>query len=180
MKISFKLVKATLAVAGMLIFSGAFAQSRTLNTLSDSGYRGFIDAHFGAGRLDGPNYMYRQWIVDLSTTHGYQFNKYFFAGAGVDMTWANQDKETFLPVYAAARLRFPGIEASPFAEARVGTIVYNSEWSDPKPEKIYLAGSLGAELTNRLVVNGRLTYTQTPFGDMAFYATVGLEIILGK
>ena len=180
MKNYLRIVKAALVIAGMLMFSGAFAQSRTLNTLSDSGYRGFVDGQFGVGRLDGPAYMYRQWIVDASTTHGYQFNKYFFAGAGAGIFWANQDKETFIPVYAAARLRFPGIECSPFAEARVGIIAANSEWKDPKPQKIYLAGSLGAELTKRLIINGRLTYAQTPFSDMVFTATVGLEFIIGK
>jgi len=178
MKNSINLIKAALVIAGMLIFSGAFAQNSGLNTLSDSGYRGFVDGHFGAGRINGPEYEYNQWFVDFSTTHGYQFNKYFFAGAGVGAFWANQDKETFIPVYAAARLRFPGIEASPFAEARVGAIAANSEYKDAT--KIYLAGTLGAELTKRLIVNGRLTYSQNPFGEMIFFATVGLEFIIGK
>ena len=180
MKNSFRLVKAALAIAGMLLFSGAFAQTRTLNTLAESGYRGYVDGTFGVGRLDGPAYMYHEWVLDLSTTHGYQINKNLFAGAGVDFTWVNQDKESFVPVYAAFRYRIPGIETSPFAEARVGLIALNSEWKDPKPQKIYLAGTLGAEITNRIAVIGRLTYSQTPFGDMIFHATVGLEVMLGE
>lgn len=42
------------------------------------GYRGFVEAGYSVGV--GPQALNR---VDISTTHGFQFNKYFFAGVGV-------------------------------------------------------------------------------------------------
>ncbi len=51
-------------------------------SLKTNGYKGFVDVGgaFGVG-------TYGDGLVSVSSTHGYQFNPYFFLGAGVGVNY---------------------------------------------------------------------------------------------
>ena len=161
----------------LLLFAAAGVRAQ-------EGYRGFVGADFGVGQLNGSGheyYMYRQWIAEVSTTHGYAFDDNWFTGGGVGMFWCNQMNEAFFPVYAAVRYCRPDIFLAPYLEARAGMIAFNSVKKDNgRAQRVYLAGSLGVEVIPDLMVNARLTYSQTPFGNMILLATVGVAYSFGN
>lgn len=63
-----------------------------------NGYKGFVDVGgaFGVG-------TYGDGLVSVSSTHGYQFNPYFFLGVGVGVNYHFNWSTVFIPVYADAR-----------------------------------------------------------------------------
>lgn len=81
------------------------------------GYRGFVDVFYNVG-LDGPT-MRR---FGVTTTHGYQFLPYLFAGAGVGMNQVHSTSKNYLaiPVFADLRLDLLRHSISPFIDVKMG------------------------------------------------------------
>jgi len=96
------------------------------------GYRGSADLGFCKyiSQMDPSN-------VELSTTHGYQFNPYFFLGAGMGFDFTGEatygdvggrpynkrDSKVDIPMYFCARANFLKTKLSPFIDARFGSHV---------------------------------------------------------
>lgn len=101
---------------------------REVNSYITTRYHGFVDAGYTFGIGD-----YDFGKVEISSTHGYQFNSYFFLGGGIafhfiseyetpDMTIAlDYRKRAFdIPLYANTRITFLKGCISPFIDAKGG------------------------------------------------------------
>ena len=85
-----------------------------------NGYKGFVDVGgaFGVG-------TYGDGLVSVSSTHGYQFNPYFFLGVGVGVNYHFNWSTVFIPVYADARGYFMNNDIAPFIGLKVGYSVFD-------------------------------------------------------
>ncbi len=148
-------------------------------------YRGFVEGGFGPGQFNGSTYLYRQWVSDISTTHGCQITPQIFIGAGASWIRAFEDAESFFPVYAAARYTLTNVNVRPYIEGRLGVIAANSVWKE-KVQKPYVSGSLGLDLLNHsnvpnlpfeaLQVGGRLNIFGLHNGKGAFNGAIYLAL----
>lgn len=97
------------------------------------GYRGFADLGYGVGIGD-----YEFGRFSIETAHGYQFNHYFFLGAGLgfqfsqkyetpDMEYAldKRDSKVDIPIFANFRANFLKKRFSPFIDLKGGAYVNN-------------------------------------------------------
>lgn len=87
------------------------------------GYRGFAEVG-GSFYTDQPEYYYG---FDITTTHGYQINRWLFLGAGIGLqSYKMQDyddnskTQLTLPLYADIRTYFMRTAVKPFAEMQIG------------------------------------------------------------
>lgn len=88
------------------------------------GYRGFAEVG-GSFYTDQPEYYYG---FDITTTHGYQINRWLFLGAGIGLqsyklheyTPAKNKTQLTLPLYADIRTYFTRTALKPFAEMQIG------------------------------------------------------------
>ncbi|MDD6209220.1 MAG: hypothetical protein PUB21_01275 [Bacteroidales bacterium] len=94
-----------------------------------TGYRGFLEIGGGYAVLDNVMFL-------IQTTHGYQFNPYFFIGAGVGISNIFVEKILFVPVFADFRVNFTKKPISPFFDFKVG-------YSVSKEKRIYVSPCLG-------------------------------------
>ncbi|MDE6393180.1 MAG: hypothetical protein K2L59_07945 [Muribaculaceae bacterium] len=107
---------------------GCFAQI-------NKGYRGFADLGYTIGVGD-----YDFGRFEISTTHGYQVNPYFFLGGGVGfhfmqsyesagMTIAldKRDSKVSIPVFADFRGSFSKRKFAPFVDLKIGYFVTNND-----------------------------------------------------
>lgn len=89
-------------------------QSSILNT----GYRGIIDFGYGVGVGD----VAEEERVEIATTHGYQFNKYLFAGIGVSLNYFHHTEVLIVPIFADLRGTLPisNTKIAPYVDMRIG------------------------------------------------------------
>ena len=78
----------------------------------DKGYAGYFDLGVEAT-------MRGESAFSFSTSHGYRFNPYLFAGGGIALS-AHADGSFFTPLYAVGRFALPHYPIIPFADVRVG------------------------------------------------------------
>ena len=76
------------------------------------GYKGFVDGGFTAG------YDF-VWEV-ANTSHGYQFNPYFFVGGGLGWHCFFIDGSVNVPIFANVRANFLNKKCSPFVDYKIG------------------------------------------------------------
>ena len=76
----------------------------------------------------------------LSTTHGFQFNNFFFLGGGVAFNCLTDTKDFMMPIYLAARVNILNKKVSPFVEGRMGYSFINGDIG------IYLPISVGLRI----------------------------------
>ena len=97
-------------------------------------YRGYIDAGYSIGVGD-----YEFGRFEVNTSHGYQFNPYFFLGAGAGLHFMSsyetkdmdipldvRDSQVDIPVFANIRCNFSKKMVSPFVDVKGGTYVTNN------------------------------------------------------
>ena len=98
------------------------------------GYHGFADLGYTKclSQLD-PS------VIEITTSHGYQFNPYIFLGAGVgfDFTgscksgevsghaFQKRDSKVDIPFFFNAKANFTKTKLSPFADVKVGSYINN-------------------------------------------------------
>ena len=177
--------KLILLAVALFVATAAFSQVN-VNKDADfsSYYRGFVDAGWGVGQFNGDRngtpgfYGYRQWICELSTTHGVQLSPELFVGGGISMLRAFDAKEFFFPVFGAVRYSLADIGCKPYAEGRLGLIAFNSVQKE-KYRRYYVAGSLGVELLPYLQLGGRLTLMGLNNDKSAFCASLFLAVSFG-
>ncbi len=99
-----------------------------LNGEIKEGYHGFVDLGYSVGVGD---YTFDRF--ELSSSHGYQFNPYFFLGGGLgfhfmqkyetpdmDIPLDSRDFMVDIPIYAETRITFVNGKISPFISGRGG------------------------------------------------------------
>ena len=79
------------------------------------GYRGFGD--FSAGTITDTK---AKGFVSFSTSHGYQFNPYFFMGAGLGLDYNSKRDRIFMPIFANVRFNIINKRVSPYIDLRGG------------------------------------------------------------
>lgn len=148
------------------------------------GYRGFVDWSnniFHEDSYDGYyNYNPTWWYTGVSTTHGYQFNPWLFAGVGLGLQNSKSHDSYLVPVFAAVRSDLKFGRFTPFAELRGGynltndggymfapTIGYRFNWG----RRIGLNAALGLTVQDykytvyQLVTSPEGYLTAEPFFD---------------
>ncbi len=96
------------------------------------GYKGFVEVGYtyGSYRSDYEwNDQDTYKTVAVQTTHGYQFNSYFFAGAGIGLG-ADFD-DIIVPLFAEARCNILNpnrYKYTPFIGTRIGYEIINSSF----------------------------------------------------
>ncbi len=117
----------------------------------ESGYRGFVDLGYSFGVGD-----YATDRLEFSTSHGYQFNPYFYLGVGAAVNYYHDADVASIPLFVNPRVDIPTNSViSPFVDLKVGYTVSDNV------EGFYLAPSIGARfnLQNNMGVNFSLGYT---------------------
>lgn len=82
---------------------------------NESGYKGFIDLGYTFGIGD-----WGEDRMSFSTSHGYQFNPYLFAGIGVGVNYYFDSEVFALPIFAHIRANFIDNKISPYIDFKVG------------------------------------------------------------
>lgn len=106
----------------MILFSFLPALARE----PQRGYRGFLewDNSFGSKpyfeHASGQDKNDFQWIAGISTTHGFQFNRHVFLGAGVMLAYGFPSLECTLPVFLDFRYDYSFNKFRPFGDLRLG------------------------------------------------------------
>ena len=148
----------------LVVFLGVIVLSMVTARGEDpiSGYKGFVDVAFGdaynlnTAQLISTNNM--QLYCAISMTHGCRLRNWF-VGGGVGFFHSFRDDENMVPVYAAGRYTFEGIEMKPYIETRAG-IICDPLWV----RKVQVLGALsgGMEVYNRLHVGIGLSVFSRP------------------
>ncbi len=120
----------------------------------ERGYRGFVD---WTNRINHGSYSYKgntNYCPGISTSHGYQFNRWLFAGAGLDYTlddcsyykYGEDGKfhhhlhydphNYYLSIFAHGRTDFQFGKFTPFADVRLG-------WNATSDGTVYFSPSIG-------------------------------------
>ena len=85
------------------------------NELAPKGYKGFIDLGYTAAVGD-----YGLGRVELTTSHGYQFNPYLFVGAGTGFQYYHEAETFTMPIFADIRANFMRGPIVPFIGFKAG------------------------------------------------------------
>lgn len=130
------------------------------NTLR--GYKGFVDFAY-IGDVSDNNAS----KIELSTTHGYQFNNYFFVGGGVALNHYTDADLTAAPIYANFRANFINKKVTPFADIKTG-------YSVGDVEGVYASIGLGVRfsLKGKKALNLTLVYNYQDYeitGDVSYH-----------
>ncbi len=127
-----------------------------------TGYRGSVDFgySFGVG-------TWRCDRFEILTTHGYQFNPYFYAGVGTGLNvWFFEDSgmDTGFPLYAKFRCNVLDHKLSPFIDVNIGYSVGNISG-------LYFAPSLGVRFTplSKVGINLHVGYTLQRTDALIFF-----------
>ena len=103
------------------------------------GYRGFIDAGY-AFDISGHKYSKSTIIRDeasdlpdseyvnsnyfeISTSHGFQFNNFFFLGGGVGLDYYTGREAFCVPIFVNFRANFMNKKVTPFGDVKLGCAV---------------------------------------------------------
>ena len=112
-------------------------------TAPKMGYKGFVD--MGGGfpvSYDGDGFF------SVHISQGYQFNPFFFVGAGLGVDYHFGENCIFLPLYANGRINFIDNPVSPFFDLKIGYSVYEGKGA-------FLAPSIGT----RFAIDQRCGFT---------------------
>lgn len=116
------------------------------NTLK--GYKGFVDVGYIADLSD-----YNADKVEVSTSHGYQFNNYFYVGGGVAVDFYTDADLIAAPIFVDFRANFINKRITPFADIKTG-------YSVGDVEGVYVATGIGVRfsLKGKKALNLKLEY----------------------
>ncbi len=85
------------------------------------GYRASFSTGATAGIGD-----YGDDAIELSTSHGYQFNPYIFLGAGVAVSYHKDWETVFVPVFVDFKVNFINQKVTPFFGLKTGYSAYDA------------------------------------------------------
>ncbi len=124
-----KRIKLLTLLAAILICGTASAQftnnsnnrgqrSNSANGGGMRGYTGFVEMGYAIGIGD---YNFNR--LDLSTTHGFQFNSMIFIGMGTGLKYYFDGSSTGIPIFTDFRINFLDNKITPFAGFKIGYCV---------------------------------------------------------
>ena len=152
------------------------AKSRNSNSLAfnghsdnGAGYKGFIDLGytFGVGDLGIDR-------LELSTSHGYQFNPYLYAGAGIAVNYYLDAEVVGLPIFAHLRANILDNNISPYIDFRIG-------YSPLKDvQGFYMAPSIGCKIKSFNISVGYVMQKAKYSYYYYYYDSYSGEIISGN
>lgn len=107
------------------------------------GYRAFVETGGAVGIGE-----YGDGVFSVSTSHGFQFNPYFYVGGGLALEYHGMWEEVFVPVFANARVNFLKTRVTPFFDMKMGVSLSSSPG-------FYMCPSVGVGIsfTPRLALN---------------------------
>lgn len=168
--------KIFLLLTYIVVFSSSIAKGEE----SNMGYRGYVDAAFGDAYNPNPPQIIStnnmQLYIEISTTHGYAFKKWF-VGAGGGYYHSFRDKENMYPIYAAGRYTFEDSKLRPYIETRAG-VVYDPRWIHTV--QAYGALSSGMKVYKWMHVGLRFSIFSRPSRFFTGNAAVVLSYAIGK
>lgn len=111
------------------------------------GYKGFVDAGYTFANDDFNSF-------GVSTTHGYQFNNYIFAGGGIGFQYFHEPDLKIVPIYGNFRVNFVKAKVAPFVDLKTGGTVGDYDG-------FYNSISLGLRISlqKRTALNVMIGYT---------------------
>lgn len=120
-------MKRFLLLGVSLLVAGTVAYGRQPR----EGYRGFIDWNNSVrndtyGEYSGNTlYIYDEtnYMLGLSTSHGYQINPMFYVGAGVGLERCLSEDSWIAPIFVDGRVDMKFGKLTPFGDLRVGVNV---------------------------------------------------------
>lgn len=83
-------------------------------------YKGFFELGGAIGIGD-----YGDGVFTASTTHGYQFNPYFFLGAGIGADYHFDWETLFIPIFADVRANIIDGKVTPYVGMKVGYSIFD-------------------------------------------------------
>lgn len=86
-----------------------------------NGYKGMVDFGYTVGTG-----VFGEDRIELSTSHGYQFNPYLFTGIGFGAHYYLDSEVVEIPIYFHTRATFLKGRISPFADFKIGYSVYDA------------------------------------------------------
>lgn len=106
----------------------------SFNKGNDLGYKGFIDFgyNFGVGDFGIDRF-------EVATSHGYQWSRYAYIGAGIGLNYYSDASSFSIPVFVNSRFYFLNSGISPYIDAKVG-------YSFGDIEGLYVAPSIGCKI----------------------------------
>lgn len=128
------------------------------NTLK--GYKGFVDFGYIADLSD-----YDANKVEISTSHGYQFNNYFYVGGGVAADFYTDADLIAVPIFVDFRANFINKKVTPFADIKTGYSVGDVEGA-------YVSTGIGVRfsLKGKKAINLKLEYNYQQHNDHGDYS----------
>lgn len=128
------------------------------NTLK--GYKGFVDFGYIADLSD-----YDANKVEISTSHGYQFNNYFYLGGGVAADFYTDADLIAVPIFVDFRANFINKKVTPFADIKTGYSVGDVEGA-------YVSTGIGVRfsLKGKKAINLKLEYNYQQYNDHGDYS----------
>lgn len=126
--------------SGGILFNGKGLQA---------GYRGFADLGYIVGTGN-----YGEGRVEFTTSHGYQFCPYIFAGIGVGVSYFHNSLALGVPVFAHLRSEFLNHSITPFLDVKVG-------YSFVDTKGVYFTPTVGCRLAlnNKLGLSAGIGYS---------------------
>ena len=128
------------------------------NTLK--GYKGFVDFGYIADLSD-----YDANKVEISTSHGYQFNNYVYLGGGVAADFYTDADLIAVPIFVDFRANFINKKVTPFADIKTGYSVGDVEGA-------YVSTGIGVRfsLKGKKAINLKLEYNYQQHNDHGDYS----------
>lgn len=118
----------------MLVFASVFSLSSKAQNSYGGGYRGLIDVGYTVGVGD---YDFNRY--ELNTSHGYQFNPFFFLGVGTGLHYMSEyetagssigldyrKSKTDIPVFANIKCSMSKSKYAPFIDLKGGKYLTNN------------------------------------------------------
>lgn len=129
------------------------------------GYKGFVDMGYVVDLSDNNANK-----LEISTSHGYQFNNYFYVGGGVAVDYYTDADLISAPIFADFRANFINKKVTPFADIKTG-------YSFGDVEGVYVTTGVGVRfsLRGKKAINLKLEYNyqQYDYNDSYYSYSYG-------
>lgn len=119
------------------------------------GYKGFVDAGYIFDVSDSDASKF-----EVTTSHGYQFNNYFYVGGGMSINHYPVEGYTSVPLFANFRANFSNKKITPFGDFKIG-------YSTGDVSGTYVSTAIGVRfgMTRRTALNVQLEYSFQGYDD---------------
>lgn len=129
------------------------------------GYRGFVELGYAFGVGDTNN----NDRLEMTTTHGFQFNPYLFVGGGVGLHYYTDADEVLMPLFGEFRANLTDGSITPYVGVKLGYSALLSD-NDYATGGLFFSPSIGVRFLvgNSKFVNIALGYSLQQI-DIDFY-----------